>query len=354
LNTPLCPASITWNDESRRVAFEHWMADVSRRRSLAPETLRSASSDASFRRYFRVDGEAGASFIVMDAPPPQEDVRPFVGVAALLHAAGLNAPQVLEQDLAQGFLLLTDLGSRLYLAELLDAQTRGDAARADGLMRSAIAALVQWQSRADASGLPPYDEALLQRELALFPDWCVTREFGVQWSQAQHRQWQAACELLVRSALAQPTVAVHRDYMPRNLMVAESGPGILDFQDAVRGPITYDVASLLRDAFISWEEEQEIDWAVRYWEAARRAGLPVASDFGDLWRQLEWMGLQRHLKVLGIFCRLKHRDGKPKYSEDLPRFFAYAHKVATRYHSLGPLARLLEPLMGIGRVEAFY
>jgi aminoglycoside/choline kinase family phosphotransferase len=142
--------------------------------------------------------------------------------------------------------------------------------------------------------------------------------------------------------------------MPRNLMVTEAGPGILDFQDAVRGPISYDVASMLRDAFISWDEEQEIDWAVRYWEAARRAGLPVDGDFGEFWRQLEWMGLQRHLKVLGIFCRLKHRDGKPKYSEDLPRFFAYAHKVATRYNGLGPLARLLEPLMGTDRVDAFY
>jgi N-acetylmuramate 1-kinase len=348
------PAPITWHDTARQAAFDRWLADVAARRALQPSTLHSASSDASFRRYFRITGEAGASFIVMDAPPPQEDVRPFVAVAELIHAAGLNAPPVLEQDIERGFLLLGDLGSRLYLGELQEAVARRDSRRCDTLMRDAIAALVQFQSRADASGLPPYDDALLRRELALFPDWCVTREHAVDWTAAQQQHWQTTCDLLVKSALAQPVVAVHRDYMPRNLMVAEPNPGILDFQDAVRGPISYDVASLLRDAFISWEEEQEIDWAVRYWEAARKAALPVPDDFGDFWRQLEWMGLQRHLKVLGIFCRLKHRDGKPKYSEDLPRFFAYAHKVAVRYNGLGPLARLLEPLMGTGRVDAFY
>ena len=346
MSTPNSPASITWHDEPRRAAFEHWLADVATRRGLAPQSLRSASSDASFRRYFRVDGSSGTSFIVMDAPPPQEDVRPFIAVAQLLHDAGLQAPQVLEQDVAQGFLLLTDLGSRLYLNELNEARARGDAKRVDALMRSALTALVQWQSRADASGLPPYDDALLKRELALFPDWCVTREFGRAWNDAQQQQWNAACDLLVRSALAQPGVAVHRDFMPRNLMVTEPGPGILDFQDAVRGPISYDVASMLRDAFISWEEEQEIDWAVRYWDAARKAGLPVPEDFGEFWRQVEWMGLQRHLKVMGIFCRLKHRDGKPHYREDLPRFIGYATKVAMRYRPLAELLPLLEPLGG--------
>ncbi|WP_298833701.1 phosphotransferase [uncultured Piscinibacter sp.] len=348
------PAAITWADESRRAAFERWLADVRTRHPLDPATLRSASSDASFRRYFRIDAASGTSFVIMDAPPPQEDVRPFVAVAELLHGAGLNAPRVIEQDAAQGFLLLSDLGSRLYLTELHEAVACGATQTVDLLMREAIAALVQWQSRADASGLPPYDDALLRRELALFPDWCVTREFGIAWTPAQQQQWQASCDLLVRSALAQPTVAVHRDYMPRNLMLSEPNPGILDFQDAVRGPISYDVASLLRDAFISWEEEREIDWAVRYWQSARQAGLPVEHDFGEFWRQLEWMGLQRHLKVLGIFCRLKHRDAKPKYSEDLPRFFAYAHRVTTRYNGLGPLARLLEPLMGTQRVDAYY
>jgi aminoglycoside/choline kinase family phosphotransferase len=354
LNPSSTAAPLAWADPAREQAFAAWLGALATRHGLRADSLRSASSDASFRRYFRIDGAAGASFIVMDAPPPQEDVRPFVAVAALLHAAGLHAPRVLEQDPALGFLLLDDLGSQLYLQALHDALGRGDTQTADTLMRDAIAALVRWQARGDATGLPPYDDALLRRELALFPQWCVQREFGVSWTPAQQSHWQAACDALVASALAQPTVAVHRDYMPRNLMLASPNPGILDFQDAVRGPITYDLASLLRDAFISWDEAQEIDWAVRYWQAARAAGLPVADDFAELWRQTEWMGLQRHLKVLGIFCRLKHRDAKPKYSEDLPRFFAYAHKVATRYHGLGPLAHLLEPLMGTRRVDAFY
>ena len=183
----------------------------------------------------------------------------------------------------------------------------------------------------------------------------MTRECGVVWTADEQQTWQDACDALVASALAQPMVAVHRDYMPRNLMVtAENSPGILDFQDAVRGPVSYDLACLLRDAFLSWDEEFEIDLAVRYWEAARQAGLDLPDDFGEFWRQVEWMGLQRHLKVLGIFCRLKHRDAKPKYSEDLARFFNYAHKVAARYNVLRPLSRLLEPLMGATRVEGFY
>jgi aminoglycoside/choline kinase family phosphotransferase len=303
----------------------------------------------------------------MDAPPPLEDVRPFISIAALIQSTGLNAPRVLEADVAHGFLLLSDLGSELYLSALQDAVARNDSGRRETLMRDALGALIQWQSRADASALPPYDDALLRRELDLFPQWCVRLECGVTWTNDEQQQWTDACDLLVRSALAQPTVAVHRDYMPRNLMVcaphdmegapgaASTGnPGILDFQDAVRGPITYDLASLLRDAFISWDEEQELDWAVRYWEAARKASLPLPDDFGEFWRQVEWMGLQRHLKVLGIFCRLKHRDFKPKYSEDLPRFFNYAHKTAARYNALRPFSRLLEPLMGAKRIETFY
>jgi aminoglycoside/choline kinase family phosphotransferase len=350
----LLPTTIAFADPARRAAFEVWIDAVARLHRLEPASLRSASSDASFRRYLRIDRSGAGSCIVMDAPPPQEDVRPFVRIAELLRGAGLNAPQVLAADEARGFLLLTDLGSRAYLETLADAEASGDAARSDALMREAIAALVQMQRGADAAALPPYDDALLRRELSLFPDWCVAREYAHAWSDAQRATWAAACDHLVASALAQPVVTVHRDYMPRNLMVAEPNPGVLDFQDAVRGPVSYDIASLLRDAFISWDEEREIDWAARYWEAVRRASLPVDADFGEFWRQLEWMGLQRHLKVLGIFCRLKHRDGKPRYSTDLPRFFGYAHKVASRYQALLPLARLLEPLMGTGRVEAFY
>ena len=348
--------AVAWPDDSRRVAFEQWLGALVPIHGLQPDTLRAASSDASFRRYLRIAG-AGASYIVMDAPPEHEDVRPFVHVAGLISAAQLHAPQVLAQDATNGFLLLSDLGSRLYLAELQAAVAAADTAGVDRLMRAAMSTLVTWQQGVDASNLPAYNDILLRRELALFPEWCVQREFGITWDADQQATWASTCDLLVTSALAQPTVAVHRDYMPRNLMVCDGtlgSPGILDFQDAVRGPISYDVASMLRDAFISWDEEQELDFAIRYWQQARKAGLPVPADFGEFWKPLEWMGLQRHLKVLGIFCRLKHRDGKPAYSADLPRFFAYAHKVAIRYEGLGPLARLIEPLMGATRIDAFY
>ena len=351
--SPPAPA-IAWSDPARADAFFAWLARLAPNHAIVASTLRPASSDASFRRYFRADREEGGSVIVMDAPPPQEDVRPFVHVAGLIAAAGLHAPQVLDEDAGHGFLLLDDLGSEIYLQALQAAQASGDLGRADRLMRDAIVALVTWQLKVPAAALPRYDDALLRRELALFPDWCVTRECGATWNATERATWQAACDLLVAAALAQPVVAVHRDWMARNLMVAEPNPGILDFQDAVSGPIGYDLASLLRDAFISWDEEQELDWAIRYWQAARKAKLPVSADFGAFWRSVEWIGLQRHLKVLGIFSRLKHRDGKAAYSADLPRFFAYAHKVASRYSTLRPLGRLLEPLMGATTIEAFH
>jgi len=338
-------AAVAWPCPERQVAFERWLASLASHR-LDPASLRPASADASFRRYLRIDSADG-SLIVMDAPPPLEDVRPFVHVARLIEQAGLNAPHVLAQDTAHGFLLLSDLGSRPYLAALRDALARGELGQADALMRDAFDALVRWQLHVELESLPPYDDALLRRELALFPEWCVQRERGMTWAAPQLAQWQGVCDVLVASALAQPRVAVHRDYMPRNLMCCEPNPGILDFQDAVIGPVAYDVASMLRDAFISWDEEQELDWAVRYWQQARRAGLPLDADFGEFWRQLEWIGLQRHLKVLGIFCRLKHRDGKPAYSEDLPRFFGYARRVAGRYRELGALLRLLDEIQGI-------
>ena len=346
-------AAIAWPDAARAEHFSCWLGTIAAQHGLRPQTLRPASSDASFRRYFRLDAEGGGSFVVMDAPPPHEDVRPFVHMAGLIEQAGLHAPRVLEADEAHGFLLLDDLGSELYLHALQASVEAHQPARADALMRDAIGALITWQQRVPGSELPSYDDAMLRRELALFPEWCVGIECGVRWSAAEEVTWASACDALVASALAQPKVAVHRDWMPRNLMVATPNPGILDFQDAAHGPITYDVASMLRDAFISWDEEQELDWAVRYWQAARSAGLGVDADFGEFWRALEWMGLQRHLKVLGIFCRLKHRDDKPAYSADLPRFYAYAHKVAARYSPLRPLSRLLEPLMGAVRIDAF-
>jgi len=342
--------AIAWPDDTRRQDFEAWLAPLVLTHGLLPHSLRPASVDASFRRYLRIDADDGPSYIIMDAPPALEDSRPFVDVAGLIADAGLHGPAVLAQDLERGFLLLADLGNRLYLTELQQA-TPGQAHK---LMCDAIDALVQWQTRLDGSSLPAFDEALLMRELALFPDWCVAHEFGVTWDAAQREQWDKICRLLIDSALAQPQVPVHRDYMARNLMVTEPNPGILDFQDAVRGPISYDIACLLRDAFLSWDEERELDWAIRYWEQARKAGLPLAADFGEFWRALEWMGLQRHLKVMGIFCRLKHRDGKPHYSTDLPRFFAYATKVALRYQPLKPLLALIEPLSGDALQTAYF
>ena len=304
-----------------------------------------ASADASFRRYFRLSLPDGTTRILMDAPPEHEDCRPFIKVAALLAKAGLAAPRVLDQDLEQGFLLLTDLGRIGYL-EALNA----DLSLADTLIRPVLDIMVRWQLASSAATLPPYDAAMLRRELELFPEWFIGRHLGVTLADNEKLLLERSFKYLINAALNQPKVYVHRDFMPRNLMLVESEqaltPAIIDFQDAVYGPITYDVVSLFRDAFISWDEEQEIDWVVRYWEKARAAGLPVRADFGDFWREYELMGLQRHLKVLGIFCRLKYRDGKDKYIEDLPRFMRYAKKTAGRYLPLKPLLNLLDKLDG--------
>jgi len=273
----------------------------------------------------------------MDAPPEQEDCRPFVHVAGLMAAAGLNVPALLAQDLEQGFLLMTDLGSTTYLAALNDDN-------ADRLFRDATDALIRWQLASREDTLPPYDEALLRRELDLFPEWYIGRHLGIELGAQQRQSLETVFGLIIANNLAQPRTYVHRDYMPRNLMVTVPNPGVLDFQDAVYGPITYDVASLFKDAFISWDERRVIDWTIRYWERARSAQLPVAGDFGEFYRDLEWMGLQRHLKVLGIFARICHRDGKPAYVKDTPRFLAYVRAVSERYGSLSPLLRLLDQI----------
>jgi N-acetylmuramate 1-kinase len=318
----------------RRDALQAWLRQELRG---APFTLTAASEDASFRRYFRATLADGSSTIAMDAPPEREDCRPFVKVAALLHQAGVNAPRVLGQDLAQGFLLLTDLGTRTYLQEL-------NTQNAAELFADATDALLRWQLASRPGELPPYDEALLRREMNLFPEWYVGKHLSRQLSDGQKNSLENIFGLLAKSALAQPVVYVHRDYMPRNLMVCEPNPGVLDFQDAVLGPITYDMVSLVRDAFLSWDEQQVLDWAARYWEKAKRAGLPVEPDYGEFWRAFEWMGLQRHLKVLGIFARINYRDGKPKYLADTPRFLKYAREVAQRYAPLHPLIKLLDEL----------
>jgi len=325
--------------DSRRDALERWL-----RAQLhgATFTLTPASEDASFRRYFRATLAGAESYIVMDAPPEREPCGPFVHVAALLRAAGVNAPQVHAKDLGQGFLLLTDLGTRTYL----DVLETADRDTANGLFQDAIEALLRWQQASRPGQLPPYDAALLRQELTLFPQWYLGRHCGIELPPDETSALERVFALLIASAAAQPQVFVHRDYMPRNLMLSEPNPGVLDFQDAVIGPISYDIVSLVRDAFISWDEEQVLDWCVRYWERARAAGLPVDPDFSEFFRAFEWMGLQRHLKVLGIFARLTHRDGKAKYVADTPRFLRYARAVAERYAPLASLARLLQRLDG--------
>jgi len=273
----------------------------------------------------------------MDAPPSQENSAPFVKVARLMADCGLNVPTVIASDLEQGFLLLSDLGKTTYLEALDDAT-------ADTLFDAATNALVQWQLASRDNVLPPYDEALLRRELALFPEWYVSTHLGVQLDSSQHETMQRMFDLIIQDNLAQPLTYVHRDFMPRNLMVCEPNPGILDFQDAVYGPVSYDVVSLFRDAFISWDEQRVLDWVVRYWEKARKVKLPVRSDFGEFYREFEWMGLQRHLKVLGIFARIRYRDGKPAYLEDADRFVTYIRTVTQRYSALAPLGGLFDAL----------
>lgn len=317
----------------RRNALSAWLAG---QLPGAAFTLAPASADASFRRYFRVtlDGETR---IAMDAPPDREDSRPFIHVAQLMRDAGVHVPEVLAADVTQGFMLLTDLGHTTYLKALTEEN-------ADALFGDAIAALITWQQASRGNVLPPYDRALLQREMDLFPEWYVGRHLGVALTPTQRDTLSSINRLLADSALAQPAVFVHRDYMPRNLMLSEPNPGVLDFQDAVYGPITYDLASLFRDAYLSWPEARVIDWVARYWELAKRARLPVDADFGAFYQSLEWMGLQRHLKVLGIFARIHYRDGKPGYLEDTPRFLRYVREVSARYAALTPLLRLFDEL----------
>jgi len=298
--------------------------------------LAPASSDASFRRYFRVTFDRG-NYIVMDAPPSHEDCRPFIKVARLFADAGVHVPRVLAEDLAQGFLLLSDLGPVTYLSVLNESSARD-------LYLAANAAVVNIQLASRPGELPPYDRELLLRELTLFPDWYVTKHLGHTLTDGQAHLMNQAFERILANNLAQPQVYVHRDYHSRNLMVSDPNPGILDFQDAVYGPITYDLASLYKDAYIRWEEEQVLDWVIRYWEAARKARLPVATDFYEFYRDFEWMGAQRHIKVLGIFARLYHRDGKDAYLKDLPLVMDYLRKTCERYVELHPMRRLLDQL----------
>ena len=380
--------SIAWADPARAIAFEAWLAATASQHNLQASTVRPASADASFRRYFRVDSATGkGSCIVMDAPPAQEDCKPFVKVAGLMSDAGLNAPRVLAWDEALGFMLLSDLGAQTMMDAIAPpAEVNAIASPTPEhyeLYAHAVDVLVRWQLTSQPGVLPPYDDALLSRELSLFPDWYVAKHRGQALDNGLQDKLNVIFEQIKASnlnSLDSARVFVHRDFMPRNLMITRpsnaggmqfsDGPplgklapsggsavreatsvgapplGVLDFQDAVYGPITYDIASLMRDAFLTWEEDFVLDITVRYWQKARKAGLPVGDDFGEFYRAVEWMGLQRHLKVLGIFARLTLRDGKPKYLADTPRFIRYARNTAARYRQLGPLMVLLDEIEG--------
>lgn len=301
-----------------------------------PFSLAPASADASFRRYFRATF-ADHTLVVMDAPPQHEDCRPFIHIAQLFAGAGVHVPHIIAQDLDQGFLLLSDLGNTTYLQALNTDNARE-------LYGDACNALIQIQLASKENVLPVYDEAMLLREMRLFPEWYVAKHLNTSLTENQAAILETIFQRIVQNNLAQPRVYVHRDYHSRNLMLTSPNPGILDFQDAVYGPITYDLASLFKDAYIGWREADVLDWLIRYWENARKAGLPVHEDFGAFYRDYEWMGVQRHLKVLGIFARLCHRDGKDGYLKDLPLVMNYLRKACERYIDLKPLLRLLDEL----------
>ena len=315
--------------------IQGWLASQSPEQtfSLAP-----ASADASFRRYLRATYADGTTRIVMDAPPAHEDVRPWLHVQRLFLAAGAHVPEVLAQDPERGFLLLSDLGSTTYLAAIEGG------ANADTLYRAAIDTLVDIQRASRPGSLPAYDRTLLKRELDLFPEWYIDKHLATPLDAAQRNALEAVFEKILAVNLAEPCVSVHRDYHSRNLMVDGNRPGVIDFQDAVFGPISYDLVSLFKDAYVEWDEERSLDWLVRYWEKARQAGLPVRADFSAFFRDYEWMGVQRHIKVLGIFARLFHRDGKDGYLANMPLVAKYLRATCARYGELTPLLRLLDKL----------
>ena len=356
----LSNTAVEWADPRRKNAFAAWLGPLAERLGLRPDTLRAASADASFRRYLRIDAQAGHSLIVMDAPPEQENCQPFVHVASLMRQAGLLVPEVLAWDEPQGFMLLSDLGHET----MLDRIDPDNAQANHGRYMQALDALLAWQLSSAPGVLPPYNEALLRRELQLFPDWYLQQHKQFALNDAQANTLHKAFDSIVAHNLHAPGVYVHRDFMPRNLMLPRQPGntpaqqlGVLDFQDAVHGPITYDIASLMRDAFLSWDEDFVIDVTVRYWEKARKAGLmdfeDWHADFGAFYRSVEWMGLQRHLKVAGIFARLTLRDGKPRYLADTPRFIGYIRHTAHRYRALGPFLQLIDEVEGLQAASGY-
>lgn len=357
--TPIEPL-VTWATPQRETTFNAWLQTLASAQGLLPATLRPASADASFRRYLRVDTVDGASRIVMDAPPDQENCQPFVHVAGLMKDAGLLVPDILAWDEPQGFMLLPDLGTQTMMEQIQPDNPAANHAR----YLQALDTLLAWQLASKPGVLPAYDEPLLRRELQLFPDWYLAQHRQTTLQGKDAETLSKAFDSIVKRNLAAPSVYVHRDFMPRNLMIpGQPGTtpaqqlGVLDFQDAVYGPITYDIASLMRDAFLTWDEDFVIDITIRYWEKARKAGLmdfeDWHSDFGAFYRAVEWMGLQRHLKVAGIFARLTLRDGKPKYLADAPRFIHYIRNTTHRYRELGPFLKVIDQVEGFEAASGY-
>ncbi|QIL82385.1 phosphotransferase [Diaphorobacter sp. HDW4A] len=342
--------AVSWSDPAREKLFNQWLAALAPAHGLLVDSVSTASADASFRRYLRVQSASSASYIIMDAPPDKEDCRPFIHVQKLLQEAQVLSPKVLSWDEPHGFMLITDFGDQTLIGLLHPEQPTP----AHGWYLQAVDTLIDWQKASRPGVLPEYNDALLRRELQLFPDWYLGQHRKVKLNDKQQATIQKTFDTIIATNLEAPSVFVHRDYMTRNLMVtSEQKLAVLDFQDAVHGPVTYDIASLLRDAFISWEEDFVIDITVRYWEKARQAGIlgtnsasGWGADFGEFYRAVDWMALQRHLKVAGIFARLTLRDGKPKYLADAPRFIHYIRQTTSRYRELKPLLRLIDEVEG--------
>ncbi len=351
------PVWVVWADPQRAGAFARWLDSLVPLYGIQAASVRLASADASFRRYLRVDSSSG-SLIIMDAPPDKEDCRPFDAVARLMAQAGLQVPRVLDWEREAGFMLLSDLGHQTMMQAIVPALPAANL----GLYMRAVDALITWQLASRPNVLPVYDAALLRGDMELFAQWYVAQHRGQSLAGALRSTLDQVFDAIIADNLAWPSVYVHSDFMPRNLMLpppvvglspATRGLGVLDFQDAVYGPITYDIASLMRDAFLSWDEDFVLDVTIRYWEQARASGLPVGDDFGAFYRAVEWMGLQRHLKVAGIFARLTLRDGKPRYLADTPRFIGYIRATSSRYRGLRPLLRLVDTIEGVQEAGGF-
>ena len=311
--------------------------------------LSFAAADADFRRYFRATFTDDNTVICMDAPPDKMSILPYIKVQKFFQA--IKVPEIYHLDIQQGFMALEDFGSTPYLAAL-QQDRRTEVHKV--LLLEAIDELIKLQLSSQPDQLPLYDDVVLEQEMQLFPEWYIQKELGLSLTEQQQQLWQQTVTTILPVILSQPQVYVHRDYIVRNIMLTRSRPGILDFQDALYGPITYDLVSLLRDAFIEWDEEFILDIVIRYWEKARAAGLPVHTDFDQFYRDFEWMGVQRHLKVAGIFARLYYRDSKDKYRGEIHRFLKYLRKTSRRYGELRPLLQLITELIGSEEVQTGY